>query len=144
MVGEVQGVLAQLYGANVTAKLEAIAAMYPPDRQPMEFLKQCQQDAATMLGESVARNMFAPLSEKFALYGHPTHFCKTSNKALILRDIKKDIWLRMDVIMPVKAWVHGGKDPISMKNKPSRDPFVEAWSVSHLSPVKDMMLTHYK
>lgn len=57
--------LAVYYGAGAAAKVTPIAHRYPPSVRPQQFLKECEQLAAILVGAQKAQSDFAPLRARF-------------------------------------------------------------------------------
>lgn len=56
--------LEPLFGAGAARKIEEFARAHPPTERPQEFLLQCQQHVAVMLGAAKAEALFRPLYDR--------------------------------------------------------------------------------
>jgi hypothetical protein len=61
LVNETRGLLTQWLGAKVGQDMQHIAARYPPDQKPMQFLDECQKLLEPLVGKPEANRMFDPL-----------------------------------------------------------------------------------
>lgn len=51
----------EMFGPNVTRKISQLAAEFPPDDKPYEFLDKCKEIAAVLYGDDAVRMKFAKL-----------------------------------------------------------------------------------
>ena len=61
---EARSLLEKFYGSGATIKIDEIASYYPPAEKPREFLDQCKELAALMVGTDKAAKLFKPLYAK--------------------------------------------------------------------------------
>jgi hypothetical protein len=62
--GEALKLLEPLFGVGAARKIEEFARAHPPADRPQEFLLQCQQHVAVMLGAGKAEALFRPLYDR--------------------------------------------------------------------------------
>jgi hypothetical protein len=61
LLTKVEIIVQEVLGSGANSQLARIAQQFPPDEKPVEFLDQCENLIAPMVGQKAAKQMFAPL-----------------------------------------------------------------------------------
>ncbi len=64
LVPEVENIVQSVLGKGSNQQLNKIAQQFPPLEKPVEFLQECQNLVAIMVGQDAAKRMFAHLYSK--------------------------------------------------------------------------------
>ena len=64
LLSEAEYLFSEVFGRGASRKVRELAAAYPPDQNPIEFLERCQGEVAETFGLDLTRKVFNPLVEK--------------------------------------------------------------------------------
>jgi hypothetical protein len=64
LVPEIERIVQEVLGKSANQQLNKIAQQFPPLEKPVEFLQECQNLVALMVGQDQAKRMFAHLYSK--------------------------------------------------------------------------------
>lgn len=64
LVPQIEKIVQDVLGKSANGHLNKIAQQYSPHEKPVEFLQECQNLIASMIGQDAAKRMFAPLFSK--------------------------------------------------------------------------------
>jgi hypothetical protein len=64
LVPEIEKIIQEVLGKSANQQLNKIAQQFPPLEKPVEFLQECQNLVALMVGQDAAKRMFAHLYSK--------------------------------------------------------------------------------